>query len=64
MASPASKSMSADVAAAIAEYEAKKSVAKLPIAAASNLKKSKYIGKKALAGVVQRFGYAPGAYQG
>lgn len=62
MASPAPKTVSADVAAAIAAFEAKKAVEKLPTAAASNLKKSKYIGKKALAGVTQRLGFIPSAY--
>ena len=55
MASPAPKSVSAEIAAAIAAFEAKKAVEKLPVAAASNLKKSKYIGKKALSGVSSRF---------
>ena len=57
MGSPAPKSMSPEIAAALAAA-AKKTVTKLPVAAASNLKKSKYVGKKALKGVTSRFNCA------
>jgi hypothetical protein len=65
MASPAPKNVSAELAAALAAFEKSgKSVTKVSVGAASNVKKSKYIGKKALAGVAQRLGYAPSAYLG
>ena len=56
MASPASKSVSADIAAALAAFaENGKEVQKVPPGAAQNVQKSKYIGKKALPGVSSRF---------
>lgn len=63
MGSPAPKSVSPEIAAALAAA-AKKTVTKLPVAAASNLRKSKYVGKKALKGAVQRLSHVPSAYQG
>lgn len=62
MASPAPKSVSADIAAAIAAFEAKKSVEKVPVGAAQNIKKSKYVGKKALKGVSPRLGCVNSVY--
>ena len=62
MGSPAPKSVSATLAAALAAA-ADMTVTKVPVAAASNLQKSKYVGKKALKGAVQRLGLAPSAYQ-
>jgi hypothetical protein len=65
MASPAPKSVSADLAAALAAALASgKTVTSVPIGAASNLIKSKYVGRKALKGVAQRLGHAPSAYLG
>ena len=63
MGSPAPKTVSPEIAAALAAA-AMKTVTKLPVAAASNIKKSKYVGSKALKGVTQRFGRAPNAYLG
>lgn len=63
MASPASKNVPADIAAALAAA-ANKPVTKLPVAVASNLRKTKYVGKKALPGVTQRLGHAASAYLG
>lgn len=63
MGSPAPKTVSAEMLAAIAAA-ANKEVTKVPASVASNLKKTKYVGKKALAGATQRFGYAPSAYLG
>lgn len=57
MGSPVSKALPADLAAALAAA-ANKAVTKLPVAAASNLKKSKYVGKKSLRGVTSRFNCA------
>ena len=57
MGSPAPKSVSPEIAAALAAA-ANKTVTKLPVAAASNLKKSKYVGKKVLKGVTSRFNCA------
>lgn len=63
MASPASKTVSADLAKALADFAASgKSVTKVETGVASNVKKSKYIGKKALAGVTQRLGFISSAY--
>lgn len=63
MGSPAPKTVSAEMLAAIAAA-ANKPATKLPVAAASNLKKSVYIGKKALRGVTPRLGHAASAYLG
>jgi hypothetical protein len=62
MASPASKFVPADVSAAIAAFEAKNKIEKLPAEVAQNLKKTKYVGRKALAGATQRLGFIPSAY--
>jgi hypothetical protein len=65
MASPASKTVPADLAAALAAALASgKTVIQVPVGAASNVKKSKYVGKKALKGVAQRLGHAASAYLG
>ena len=65
MASPASKTVPTDLAAALAAALASgKAVTQVPVGAASNVKKSKYVGKKALKGVAQRLGHAPSAYLG
>ena len=61
MASPASKTVPAALAAALAAA-ANKTVTKVPVGAAANVKKSKYVGKKALKGVTQRIGFIPSAY--
>lgn len=54
--SHAPRPVSADIAAALAAFEAKgKKVEKVPVGAAQNVKKSKYMGKKALRGVSSRF---------
>lgn len=58
MGSPVSKNVSADVAAAIAAFEAKKEVTKVATSVAQNLRKTKYVGKKSLAGVSSRFNCA------
>lgn len=57
MASPAPKSVPAELAAALAAF-AEKKITKVAPAAAQNVKKSKYIGKKALSGVSTRFACA------
>ena len=63
MASPASKTVPTDLAAALAAALASgKTVTQVPVGAASNVKKSKYVGKKALKGVAQRLGFIPSAY--
>lgn len=65
MASPASKIAPADLTAALAAaLESGKTVTKVPVGAASNVKKSKYVGKKALKGITQRLGHAAVAYLG
>jgi hypothetical protein len=65
MASPASKTIPTDLAAALAAALASgKTVTQVPVGAASNVKKSKYVGKKALKGIAQRLGHAPSAYLG
>jgi len=65
MASPASKTVPTDLAAALAAALASgKTVTQVPVGAASNVKKSKYVGKSALKGVAQRLGHAPSAYLG
>jgi hypothetical protein len=65
MASPASKIAPADLVAALAAFAASgKEVTKVEVGAASNVKKSKYVGKKALKGIAQRLGHAPSAYLG
>lgn len=63
MGSPVSKALPADMTAALAAA-ANKSVTKLPIAVAANLKKKSYIGKSALKGAVKRLSHVPSAYQG
>jgi hypothetical protein len=63
MGSPVSKTVSPEILAALAAA-ANKPVTKLPDAAASNLRKSKYVGKKALKGAVQRLNHVPSAYLG
>ena len=63
MASPAPKLTPSDLAKALADFAAKgKPITKVETGAASNVKKSKYIGKKALAGVTQRIGFISSAY--
>lgn len=65
MASPASKTVPTDLAAALAAALALgKTVTQVPVGAASNVKKSKYIGSKALKGITKRLGHAPAAYLG
>jgi len=63
MGSPAPKSVSPEILAALAAAK-NKQVTKLPVAAAGNVKKSKYVGKKALKGAVQRLSHVLSAYQG
>jgi hypothetical protein len=63
MGSPAPKSVSAEMLAAIAAA-ASKTVTKLPVGAASNVKKSKYVGSKALKGAVKRLSHVSSAYLG
>ena len=65
MASPAPKMTPSELADALAAALASgKTITKVAVGAASNIKKSKYVGKKALKGVTQRLGHAPNAYQG
>ena len=64
MASPAPKMTPADLAAALAAaLTSGKTITKVAVGAASNVKKSKYVGKKALKGVTAHLGHAPNAYQ-
>jgi hypothetical protein len=63
MGSPAPKSVSPEILAALAAV-ANKPVVKLPVGAAANVRKSKYVGKKALKGAVQRLSHVASAYQG
>ena len=65
MASPAPKLAPADLAKALADFASKgKEITKVATGAASNVKKSDYIGKKALAGITKILSHANAAYQG
>lgn len=65
MASPASKTIPADLAAALDAFATSgKEVTKVPVGAASNVIKSKYVGKKALKGAPKRLSHVPSAYLG